>query len=101
MIIGDFNNIKSNKEKWRERIRQDWSFKDFGEFISDNHLIDIGYIGLPWTSCNNWNSIGEIKGRFNRAMSTVAWLQNFQTPTCTHIQLEASDYSLLLLDILP
>lgn len=47
ILIGDFNDIASNVEKWGGREREEWTFKDFKELIRDNLLIGIGFTGDP------------------------------------------------------
>ncbi|XP_071921713.1 uncharacterized protein [Coffea arabica] len=61
MIVGDFNDILSNEEKWEGVVREERSFKDFKEFIDQNSLIDIGFEGQPWTWSNHWDNEGEIQ----------------------------------------
>ena len=51
-MVGDFNDIRSGKEKWGERRRLECSFNEFNRFIRENELVDIGFEGKPWTWCN-------------------------------------------------
>ncbi|XP_071906102.1 uncharacterized protein [Coffea arabica] len=71
IIMGDFNDITSNEEKWEGRVRDAKNFQDFREFINDNKLIDIGYEGKPWTWCNNWYGTREVKERLDRGLCMV------------------------------
>lgn len=100
IIMGDFNDIVSNEEKWGGRTREDWSFKDFKQFIEDNQLIDLGFEGNPWTWRNKWES-GEIKQRLDRGLSSTGWQACFESPKCRHIDSLGSDHSMLLLDTIP
>ena len=33
--------------------REDWSFRDFNEFIEENQLVDVVFEGSSWTWSNN------------------------------------------------
>ena len=68
MIAEDMNYIINNDEKWSGIRRPKSSFRKFRSFISVNELIDIGFEGIPWTWCNNWEDEGEIKERLDRIM---------------------------------
>ena len=46
---------------WKGRIRDESSFNDFRGFINENELVDLGYVGTPWTWCNNWTEEGIVK----------------------------------------
>lgn len=101
LLIGDLNDIKSNEEKWGGRIREDWTFVDFKKMIDDNELQDIGFRGDPWTWTNKWFGIGEIKQRLDRGLGTVEWTRQFESAICHHIHKEASDHSMLVVDLNP
>lgn len=45
VLMGDFNDLTSNEEKWGGIIRCKGSFGNFIEFIRDNQLVDIGIEG--------------------------------------------------------
>ncbi|XP_071926179.1 uncharacterized protein [Coffea arabica] len=101
MITGDFNDITSNEEKWGGRKREEETFKDFGNFIEQNGLIDIGFKGNPWTWSNHWSQEGEIKQRLDRALVSNDWSQSFDKATVKHIDNFGSDHSMLLIDSIP
>ena len=68
IVAGDFNDIVSNEEQWGGRRREEWTFRDFKQFIADNELIDVGFDGNPWTWCNNW----KMKEKLNKG-----WIECF------------------------
>lgn len=53
MIIGDFNDICSNNEKWEGRKREKWTCKYFKEMVRDNQLMDVVFNAVLWTWTNN------------------------------------------------
>nr|XP_027103245.1 uncharacterized protein LOC113724555 [Coffea arabica] len=101
VLVGDFNDICSNGEKWGGRERSEGSFRDFNSFISGKELVDIGYEGVPWTWSNTWEGKGEIKERLDRCLGSVGWVQMYEKATCEHVEKEASDHCLLILDTTP
>ncbi|XP_071905925.1 uncharacterized protein [Coffea arabica] len=100
-LMGDLNDITSNGEKWGGRIRPASSFESFNGFINRTALIDLGFVGVPWTWCNNWNKEGEIKERIDRVLGTRQWCGNFGKARVTHVETEASDHCALVLDLTP
>ncbi|XP_071912962.1 uncharacterized protein [Coffea arabica] len=62
---------------------------------------NIGFEGVPWTWCNNWKSEGEVKERIDRILGNTGWIRRFEKAKCTHIETEASDHCILLLDTKP
>ena len=100
IIVGDFNDILSNGEKWGGRQRPEWSFADFRGLVTGNELVDIEYEGKPWTWCSHWEG-QEIKQRLDRALGNKEWTKQFETAKCIHIEKEASDHSLIMLDTMP
>ncbi|XP_071918894.1 uncharacterized protein [Coffea arabica] len=98
--MGDFNDVCSNEEKWGGRMREEWSFHDFKNFIQETQMIDIGFEGNPWTWCNQWKT-GEIKQRLDRGLSSGGWHNLFEHTKCTHIESLGSDHSMLILDTMP
>ncbi|XP_071902137.1 uncharacterized protein [Coffea arabica] len=98
MIAGNFNDIVSNEEKWGGNSRQESNFQDFKQFINGNQLMDIGFVGHPWTWCNNWDQEGEIKQRLDRGFCSYSWSKVYEKVQCTHIDSYASDHSILLFD---
>ena len=101
MVAGDFNDIVSNEEKWGGRSREEWTFRDFKQFIADNELIDVGFDGNPRTWCNNWENEGEIKQMLDRMLCTHTWFQIFDKTRCKHVDNYSSDHSMLMVDTEP
>ncbi|XP_071923241.1 uncharacterized protein [Coffea arabica] len=98
IIMVDFNDITSNDEKWGGRVTDNGSFQDFKNFINDNQLVDVGYEGKPWTWSNNWYGPGVVKERLDRGLCTLEWSKCYEEANCTHIESQASDHSMLLLE---
>lgn len=52
IVGGDFNAIAHQDEKFGGLPRHNWEMADFQNFIQESSLIDLGYIGYPFT----WNN---------------------------------------------
>ncbi|XP_071902615.1 uncharacterized protein [Coffea arabica] len=91
----------STDDQWGGRIRGNWSFKDFREFINTNEYVDLGYEGLPWTWSNSWDNARSIKERLDRAFGSVAWVNAYPSTKVVHLKNQASDHSMVLLDSNP
>lgn len=89
ILVGDFNDILSMKEKWGGRHREEWTF-NFKDFVEKNDLLDLGWEGLPWTWSNHGGGEVEIKERLDRALSNFQWHQHFPNAKLNHIQSYAS-----------
>ncbi|XP_027108907.1 uncharacterized protein [Coffea arabica] len=63
--------------------------------------MDIGYEEKPWTWSNRWDNEGEIRERLDRVLGSGSWCNSFRNARCRHLETEASDHSMLLVDIKP
>ncbi|XP_071918974.1 uncharacterized protein [Coffea arabica] len=101
ILAGNMNDLLSSGEKWGRKQRSDRSFRIFRNFVNNNQLIDIGFEGIPWTWCNNWDEEGEVRERLDRILCSRDWSRDHGRAKCVHIQNEASDHCMLLLDTEP
>ncbi|XP_071905731.1 uncharacterized protein [Coffea arabica] len=101
VVMGDMNDIVSQGEKWGGRDRADNSFNTFRAFINNNELVDIGYEGKPWTWCNRWDNEGEIRECLDRVLGSGSWCNHYRNASCRHLETEASDHCMLLVDTKP
>ncbi|XP_071914102.1 uncharacterized protein [Coffea arabica] len=96
IITGDFNDLRSNEEKWGGRDRTAGSFREFNRFITANNMLDLGYHGVPWTWNNSWEGDGEVKERLDRCLCSTEWVQLYERVRCNHVETEASDHLMLI-----
>nr|XP_027075819.1 uncharacterized protein LOC113699652 [Coffea arabica] len=96
--MGDFNDLRSNEEKWGGRDRAEGIFREFNRFIRVNNLVDLGYQGVPWTWCNSWEGDGEVKERLDRCLCSTEWMQRYEKAQCNHVETEASNHLMLIVD---
>lgn len=83
------------------RGRKTWTFKDLKNFILENQLLDLGFERKPWTWSNHWENRGEIRIQLHRTMCTDNWKAFFDQTKCQHIEVEASDHCVLLIESIP
>ncbi|XP_071918831.1 uncharacterized protein [Coffea arabica] len=57
--------------------------------------------GEKWIIAGDFNDILEIKQRLDRALANQEWAKKFETAKCLHIEKEASDHSLIMIDTIP
>lgn len=53
LILGDFNEILNPYEKFWGRDRLERQMVDFREMLSVCEMWDLGFVGSPFTWCNN------------------------------------------------
>ncbi|KAL9674714.1 hypothetical protein QQ045_002913 [Rhodiola kirilowii] len=98
VVIGDFNEILSLNEVKSGRMRNQWQIDNFRRVVEDCHLIDLGFIGYPYTFSNHRVGEEEFQARLDRALADEARMRKFPRASVSHLHLHASDYQLILLD---
>ncbi|KAG7557763.1 Zinc knuckle CX2CX4HX4C [Arabidopsis suecica] len=96
LVLGDFNEIKSNDEKVGGARRPDWQFANFQRMINISGLHEIRTFGGQYTWIGN-RSCGTIKSKLDRALATADWHEKYPK---AHVQLldwYGSDHRPLLL----
>ncbi|KAM2096827.1 hypothetical protein ACFX1R_020424 [Malus domestica] len=93
-LIGDFNDILCNDEKEGGNYRPTSSMRDFREFVAQNELMDLGFVGYPFTWRNNQEA-KPIQQRLDRGLATIGWQDLYPENTIRHVVLERSDHALL------
>jgi hypothetical protein len=48
---------------------------NFGSFVNQIGLIDLGFAGNPFTWCNNRHGFATIKERLDRGLDSQSWIQ--------------------------
>ncbi|KAM1131908.1 hypothetical protein FF1_046364 [Malus domestica] len=94
LLIGDFNDILCNDEKEGGNYRPTASMRDFREFVAQNELMDLGFVGYPFTWRNNQEA-KPIQQRLDRGLATMGWQDLYPENTIRHVVLEGSDHALL------
>lgn len=98
---GDLNDICRAGEKKGGRDRTESSYKGFKEFIERIEMVEVAFQGRQYTWANNWEDEGYIEARLDRFFEAARWWTENANATILHIEKQASDYSLLILDTNP
>ncbi|KAG5561218.1 hypothetical protein RHGRI_004294 [Rhododendron griersonianum] len=97
VIGGDFNCILSNEEKDGGLHKEEWELRDFQRFVDDNDLIDIGYVGYPFTWNNKRGGRANIRMRLDRVFANSKWRSDFPNGSLLHLSPGGSDHCPILL----
>lgn len=71
MIIGDFNEILHEKEKWGGNQFNASKAKACLHFIARSNLIDLGYFGPKFTWTNKHRGLAHVKERLHMVHDNV------------------------------
>ncbi|XP_016546526.2 uncharacterized protein LOC107846732 [Capsicum annuum] len=99
LIAGDFNFVLDASEKKGGNPHKMSDSMPFINCITDNSLIDPGYIGSTFTWCNGRGSRQRMWERLDRAFINYEWSQKFTNTTITHLIKTGSDHSPLLITV--
>ncbi|GAA0172886.1 hypothetical protein LIER_26620 [Lithospermum erythrorhizon] len=64
----------------------------------DGELIDLGFIGHPFTWWNRHEGEHIVKARLDRTLANAKWCLDFPKATCKHLEMIAVDHCPLLVD---
>ncbi|KAJ0963753.1 hypothetical protein J5N97_028875 [Dioscorea zingiberensis] len=97
-LMGDFNAILSPDEL-RGGLFDYYSAKTklFSEFVTVNQLFDLGFIGTPFTWCNNQLGLARRWVRLDRVLANSSWFTNFDSYFNKHLLRTASDHFPMIL----
>ncbi|GAA0167584.1 hypothetical protein LIER_40413 [Lithospermum erythrorhizon] len=68
------------------------------DFVADSELIDLGFVGHPFTWWNRREGEHVVEARLDRVLSNAKWCLDFPRATSTHLDMVGVDYCPLLLD---
>ena len=92
MYIGDFNEITRAKEKMGNAPRRERQMVEFREALDFYGFHDLGYVGAPFTWCNNQYE-GEVTWiMLDRGVATTPWSQMLPPVQVHHISGSLSDH---------
>ncbi|KAF7116442.1 hypothetical protein RHSIM_Rhsim04G0089300 [Rhododendron simsii] len=76
---------------------KDWELQDFRNFIDDIDLIDVGYVGYPFTWNNKREGRANIRIRLDRVVVNSRWRTDFSSGSLHHLKPGGSDHCPILL----
>ncbi|GMY05786.1 hypothetical protein FCV25MIE_01025 [Fagus crenata] len=90
--VGDYNELTSIDEKVGGGIRSERQMQDFRDAIDSCGFIDLGFVGEPFTWCNNRLGSATIWERLDRGLATEEWMSLFPHASLHHIDNGTSDH---------
>ncbi|KAF5481578.1 hypothetical protein F2P56_002218 [Juglans regia] len=98
-IVGDFNEIITNDEKWGGKARPENQMEMFRELMRDGNLFDLGWRGDMYTWSNSHTYATFTKERLDRVVANPQWM-NFYSETWVEVLVaRTSDHKPLLVHI--
>ncbi|XP_039118690.1 uncharacterized protein LOC120254702 [Dioscorea cayenensis subsp. rotundata] len=98
LILGDFNTVLSrNEHRGRNFSYYLRKSRYFSDFINNNNLLDLKFIGSPYTWCNNQIGPARRWSRLDRCLVNIEWNDMFKSYTLKHLQRSFSDHFPLFL----
>ena len=94
-IGGDFNIITNAAERQGGSQPNIQAMADFGKFILEEGLLDLGYTGSPFT----WERPDGLKQRLDRVLVNSAWSSLLSATSVSHGILRHSDHRALNVNI--
>ncbi|VVA30228.1 PREDICTED: reverse mRNAase [Prunus dulcis] len=96
--MGDLNDILTTMEKGGGIPRTKQSPMSFRSFVADCGLLDLGFVGYPFT-WRNCKMDGHTQERLDRGLGSGLWLQMYPDVKITHHMIPGSHHALLHLQI--
>ncbi|KAK4559009.1 hypothetical protein RGQ29_008306 [Quercus rubra] len=96
-LTGDFNEMLSSSEKLSCRPAPPRQLDAFRAALEHCNLVDLGFIGYPFTWNNRQLGTANTKERLDKAVANQMWRSKFPRTTVTHIVSHTSDHLPLIL----
>uniref|UniRef100_A0A803Q8E0 Reverse transcriptase domain-containing protein n=1 Tax=Cannabis sativa TaxID=3483 RepID=A0A803Q8E0_CANSA len=101
LIIGDFNEILSNRHKSGGALRNEAQMDAFRNVLDRCHLHEQAFVGDPFTWIKGRITADTIKERLDWCFVNTLWHETFQDITTHHLDYYRSDHRALAVQILP
>lgn len=99
LLIGDFNEAMWSYEHFLACQRPERQMAAFRDVLTNCGLMDIGFVGVPFTYGNGRDGNANVKVRLDRAVTNSDWRDMFSDATLHHLVSSRSDHCPLLLEI--
>ncbi|XP_059430102.1 uncharacterized protein LOC132163748 [Corylus avellana] len=93
LCIGDFNFVLDQSEKLGGRPVASSSHCPFRNFIDQHGMVDLGFVGNPFTWCNNRKGFATIKERLDRGLASLEWVHLHPDFSLIHLPASISDHN--------
>ncbi|CAN0907190.1 Transposon TX1 uncharacterized 149 kDa protein [Linum grandiflorum] len=99
VIMGDFNAIAFTYEKLGGTETSARDLEPFRNLIADNHLLDLGFQGSPYTWTNCQEGHNRIQSRLDRVLANSEWQNLYPNSTVFHERAIGSDHNPLRINL--
>ncbi|GAA0139842.1 hypothetical protein LIER_01311 [Lithospermum erythrorhizon] len=96
--MGDFNDILNREEKTGGLETTERSMQMFCDFVRDCKVLDIGYVGYPFTWCNHREGGELIRIRLDRVLGNSSWCLQYPKVVCYHLDMAGADHCPVMMD---
>jgi hypothetical protein len=93
LCIGDFNSVVDQTEKSGDKPVESSFHCPFRNFIDHFGMIDVGFVGNPFTWSNNRQGLENIKERLDRSLASPAWVHLHPDFSLIHLHAHNSDHN--------
>ena len=93
LCIGDFNFVLDQSEKLGGRPITNSSHCSFKGFIDQLGLVDLRFVGNPFTWCNNRQGFATIKERLDKGLASLDWIHQHLEFSLTHLPASIYDHN--------
>ncbi|XP_059450878.1 uncharacterized protein LOC132181647 [Corylus avellana] len=93
LCIGDFNFVLDQSENLGGRPVASSSHCPFRNFIDQHGMVDLGFVGNPFTWCNNRTGFATIKERLDRGLASLEWVHLHPDFSLIHLPASISDHN--------
>lgn len=100
LVVGDFNQVLWQHEKKGGNRLNPNCLSPMRRMVDSCGLIDMGYVGAPFTWSNMRSGVANIQERLDRALCNQAWQTLFPETVVTHLPRVKSDHCPLLLQVI-
>lgn len=101
IIMGDFNDIASPREKFGGNPPNRTKMATFNNFLNKSNLVDLGFSGPLFTWTNNREFGCTIRTRIDRCHANPRWISLFPNSKVFHLPRIHSDHCPILLKTIP
>ena len=99
MMMGDLNEILQPEDKEGGRPVGETSSNAFADIVFDHGLLDLGFVGNPFTWSNRRPAPSNVRERLERALYDSDWGLLFPRARVLHLSVHRSDCVPIMLDI--
>lgn len=101
LVIGDFNIVINSSDKRGGNSIASSGNGGLRRVINDHGMIDLGFVGCPYTWNNKRGGLANIQERLDRGYANVAWKTRFPNAIINHLTALSSYHKPLLLQTNP